>query len=148
MIRQATQDDIWQYYDLIRPYFEQCATMLRGTYSPENTIKTISSWLYDPDCMTLIHDKAVLSVVKRQCYTVEYEAMVEMFYLDRSARGTGLAREMVCALDEWCKASGIINCYAISQSSFNDDGKNAMLFTNLFKKAGFEIIGDSLVKGY
>jgi GNAT superfamily N-acetyltransferase len=122
--------------------------MLRGTYSPENTVKTIAGWIHDPDCATFIHDNAVLSVVRRPCYTVEPEAMVEMFYVAPDARGSGLARQMVAELDAWCKTSGVINCYAISQSSFNDGGKNAMLFTNLFKKAGFETIGDSLVKGY
>lgn len=147
-MKRANKDDVIKVYELIRPYFEESSLMFRGTFSPENSISTIAGWLYDDDYHCYLTDHSFIAMVVKPIFTVENESMVEMFYVSPDMRATEESRKLLKKIDEVNKNHNVLNCYAISQSAFNDGGKNAKLFSNLFKKHGFYVIGDSLVKEY
>ncbi len=145
---RATKDDVMAVYDLLRPYFEESALMLKATFSPENAIKTVMGWLSDDMYYCYLTEDGFFALAINEVFTVEPESMVEMFYVSPEGRGMGAGRKLLSAIDAINKERGVVNCYAVSQSAFQDGGKNAKLFTNLFKKFGFCVIGDSLVREY
>jgi GNAT superfamily N-acetyltransferase len=151
-MKKADISDIQKIYDYLRPYYTESSLQSRGTFSPENTIATLFMWLKEPSCHVYYIEEngafGIFALIVCSTYMEEPESDIDMFYVSPEGRGKGISRRLVEKIDQINKSLNVVNCYCASQSAFNDGGKNAMLYTNLFKKFGYKILGHSLAKVY
>lgn len=150
-IRKPKLKDFESIYSLCRMFFTEGA--YRGfTFDRERCIETVNQMLTgNVECLMVEIEGIPLAFAawtyERHC-TVEPVGMTFLFYTAPSARGTGAARMLRDAMDKAAQEAGCAAFYIASTAGFNDDGKNQKLFTNLFLKNGFVVVGEFMRKVY
>lgn len=147
-LQLATQDDVQKIQDILYPgYFNE--TIYSGLeYDPVSTRGYIREWIDGGYCFYATCNGEVVGVLSffiHQTYYKQNECEVIMFYVKPEHRGTGLSRTMVKLIDKLCKESGKVHVIYVSSAS-GKGGNNDALFTNLFKKFGFKVLGTELIK--
>lgn len=142
----ATYADIEDIENLLYPHYFEESTYSDLTYDPEMTRKTITSWIPETCILARVDGVlvGVLAMYFTRTYYKEYEGDVVIFYVHPDYRGAGVGRGLVNALKEVSDKLGAAVVYTSSGSGMGEE--NNKLYTNLFKKVGFEELGTELIR--
>ena len=150
MIREAGVLDITPIIDFLRPYHGESMFGKRGRVIDEDRLlETIGGAVLQDEWIVLVSldDIGVNGVILAQTgYTFyqDLEMDIDLFYVSPDARGTGVSRMLVEEIINVAKNKKIGIIYCGCHSNMSDGGKNNKLYTNLFKKYGFEVTGTNL----
>lgn len=144
-LRFANYYDVNAIVDLLHPnYFEE--SQYKGlTFDLENCQKTVAEWITEY-CAIAEMDGKVVGVVAfyfLNSYYKEKEGDIIIFYVHPDYRGTGVARALVGIVEKISKELDAAVVYTTSGSGMGR--KNDKLYSNLFKKFGFEELGTELI---
>ncbi len=145
-ICSAKEEDLDAIENLLYPrYFEE--SFYNGLeYDSKNCREFILSWL-ESDCLIAKSNGNIVAVTSLEYYKTYYrqeEAVVEMFYVSPEFRGTALSRELLKSLINLTEKRNVAMLYASCASGMGQ--KNDALYSNLFQKFGFEVLGTDLIK--
>lgn len=146
-IIQATLAEVDEIVALLYPsYFEESG--FNGlTYSPENTKAVIASWVQN-GIVFLIRSQgraaAMASMEMMRSFYEEIEADITMFYVHADYRATGISRALADTLCRTAEMNGAKVVYSSCLSGMGD--KNVNLYTNLWKKFGFRVLGTVMMR--
>jgi len=144
----AKYKDAQDIQNLLYPdYFE--ASIYSGLdYDPVSTLQYIYEWI--SEYCVLARDDAgsivgILGFYLANTYYKQKECDIVIFYIHPDHRGKGVSRMLVKFLNGFCEKRGDVGViYTTSGSGMSE--KNNMLYTNLFKKEGFEVLGTELIR--
>lgn len=150
-IRKPTQEDFGSLYHMARCFYMEGAYR-DFTFDRDRCIETVRA-LCDGTLEAAMAEWEGIPIgfaawsYERHC-TVEPIGMAFLFYVTNAARGTPAARMLRDHMDKRAGEAGCAAFYIASTAGFNDNGANQKLFTNLFKKNGFEVVGTFMRKVY
>lgn len=118
-------------------------------FSRDESMKQYKEQLRNPDALFLIafFEDIPVGYVYAFVSCIEYldtdkkECTIEVIYLDPSARGTGLAQELIQACLDWAKSR---DCFRIKAGIYSQNSVSQKLFS----KIGFESYHTSFVKKF
>lgn len=148
MIERATMNEAVEIRDfLLDNYYKEAVYSGKLDYDAEASLAYVSSWI-DEICYVARNEEgkliAVMAAYLTKTYYKQPECQVIVFYIHPDARGTGVSRELVKILVEIGNLNNIGAIYTTSASGMG--AKNNNLYTNLFKKEGFQELGTELVR--
>lgn len=131
---------------LLENYFPESVYSGVFDYDAAATAQYISGWT-DEICVIAYDGEQIVGVFAMylaRTYYRQPEADIILFYVAPSHRGTGLSREMVQLIVGIADKAGARAIYTDSASGM--ECKNNALYTNLFKKFGFQVLGTELAR--
>lgn len=146
--------DAWDHrvadvIDLIHLYgMEQLSLgYYQGTYSRENSIRTIYEHWQDPrsDIIIIYDDDVIVGCAQVQYFfdhCVEFIGNLSLFYIQPSRRGTQAGRLLRDACISWFDDKGCVISVAQDVAHIGEQGR----FANLLKKRGYEELGPVLIR--
>jgi N-acetylglutamate synthase-like GNAT family acetyltransferase len=139
----ATLDDLQGIEILMREYFKE-SVYSELEYDQENVFKLINEWISNFCFVAKDNYDNIIAVAAFVIHGSFFKGTVadmEIFYVTPKYRGTTLARELVNIIMQNADQNGVL---AINANTVS--GRDSSLFTNLFKKFGFEIVGIEMIK--
>lgn len=151
-LSKATLDDVYSIYDACKSYYEESSNGTDLVPDEQSALETLSiACGYPEDYVTFFITEngikicGVVIVCAGKSWFKGREADIDFLYVLPEYRGKGVSRLLVEAAVSWAMDAEDINIlYCGCHSRFEDGGKNDKMFTNLFKKFGFEVTGTNL----
>lgn len=150
-VSKATLGDVHDIYSACEGYYVESANGTDLEPDKETALETLAIACGYPDNYATFYVShcgqiaGVSIVTTGTSWFKGREADIDFFYILPSYRGKGVSRLLVEASVSWVMEQDDINIlYCGCHSRFEDGGKNDKMFTNLFKKFGFEETGTNL----
>lgn len=142
----ARPEDVSAIQSLMYPGYFQESTYSGLTYDHDQTRAMIENWLHDVCIVAKVEGRivGVAAMYYVRTFYKEPEADVEMFYVAPEYRGTGISRALVDTLVQNADANRCAVIYTSCASGISE--KNNLLYRNLFKKFGFNVLGTELAR--
>lgn len=145
-IERATYADVDDIQCLMFPTYFKESTYSGLDYDPVRTRMTITDWINEICFVAKSKDRVVgvFSMFITQTFYKQKECDVLMFFVHPDYRATGVSRMMVNELNKQADLNGAAVTYTACASGISN--KNNKLYTNLFKKFGFDMLGTEVVR--
>jgi len=149
MIRHADIKDIDRLVELAHDYFKESMFYDKRKLNDDRILETIGGAVFSDDWIVLVGEveekiEGYLIAYENYSFFTDNEIDIDFFYISAAARGTGLSRRLIEYIKGLAALRNIGIIYCGCHSNMNDDGRNNSLFTNLFKRQGFEVTGTNL----
>lgn len=150
LCRYAKEEDIVALYELSYPYHSESMYGALFGVDRDTAIDTFTTAVRHPEIKTFVTEQdgkltGIACVVQSSSFFNGYEGDVDFFYITPESRANGTARMLVEACVDYADHNPKLNAlHCGCHSNMNDGGKNDALYTNLFKKYGFEVTGTNL----
>lgn len=145
MIKVATEDDIGGLLIMAKEFIED--SDLPYEYDGEASLNTFMTFIEHPETFVLvakegeIYQGLLMGAVDKE-FTKEYSAYITKFYIRAEFRGSGLSRKMVEAFEDEAKDAVVI--YTAATAKMGE--RVEKMYVNLFRKFGYERLGQTMVK--
>lgn len=148
MLRKIRQQDVPEIVNILRDEYFKESIYSNLTYSHVGTTRKVSEWVNDPEMYPVLFEKdgeicGFFNLIVINTYYVEKEADIDMFYVRKPYRGSGVSRIMVEAARDLAKEKQASIIYALHGSKVSDN--NDSLWCNLFKRYGFDKLGSCMI---
>lgn len=148
--RYGKPEDLDAIYELCLPYCQESQYGALFGVCEKTSKDTFGMSLNHPEMHAFVteHDgklTGIAIIVQSTSFFRGFEADIEFFYVAPDARANGTSRLLLDACYDWAEEQPDLNAlHCGCHSMMDDDGKNEKLYTNLFKKYGFEVTGVNL----
>lgn len=142
----ATHDDLDDILDLLHSSYFKESVYSALDYDPLAARLTVQNWLDEIVILARVEGKLVgiMSMYFIKTFYKQPECDIIMFYVHPDYRGTGISRALVNAIVMLSDKNNAAVIYTTSASGM--DESNDKLYTNLFKKFGFKVLGTELIR--
>ncbi len=144
MIRKAVDDDLYPIIEMARRFVDE--TNLSYTFSEEITKQTLWEGINNEEAIFLVDDQdgviagAIMGYTGRD-FCDEYSAYITKFYIEKEFRGLKASMNLIKAFESETKGMLVFTSATAGISE-----KVEKMYVNLFKHAGYSVLGRVLVK--
>lgn len=144
----AKNKDIQSIMEMLYPdYFEETIFGKAMTYDEDNTYEMVRNYVHNKICVLCKDGENIAGIaviLAGNTFYKEIEADIDFFMVRKRYRKTVVARMLAEEAQKQAEKIGAKVIYAACASGIDD--KNDNMFSNLWKKYGFEKLGTAMIK--